>query len=479
MLDRARAALIEIGLEPGRRLLDLHRLITDGVDSVEVLLPHADGAPSLGAGGSDELRHALREIRTLWSQPGTFRVDVVGADSVTRRAFLARLVDDARASGFATAFARCAPDDIGPPTIRLAHAGRRPLVAVLDGTEHCDDSFDDLESVVAAVRRSNATGEEPTGWVVTGPHGRLPTVLADVDAAVTIDVSDLAVDVHPAAGPRTEQLVTVLAVLRLLGEPTLIDVLDQVVPGAADAAQLGARSDLLRIDPVSRIVDLTGPDIGVAELEGLDPAERRRITELLIGIEYPGADGARQETRRAAFALTASGPGAPVTLAATHRAAALHGERGDHLTGARVLLRTMAPLEAASGRSREWCTLAIDAGTRLLAGGDLSGDELLAAVVVAARSRGDLDQAATAALEWCRLGVAAGAGTVDQQRLDVLDDLAAVVTDPTARAQLGRGRLDGAQPRRSARRTAPSIRRRHALPRSRPTTPTCSPTSSR
>jgi DNA-binding SARP family transcriptional activator len=436
VLDRARTALIEIGLEPGRRLLDLHRLITDGVDSVEVLLPHADGAPSLGAGGSDEMRHALREIRTLWSQPGTFRVDVIGADSVARRAFLARLVDDARASGFATAFARCAPDDIGPPTIRLAHAGRRPLVAVLDGAEHCE-SFNDFEAVVAAVHRSNAAGEEPTGWVVTGPHRRLPATLVDVDATVAIDVSDLVVDVHPATSPRTEQLVTVLAALRLLGEPTLIDVLDQIVPGAADTAQLGARSDLLRVDPVSRIVDLTGPDIGVAELAGLDPAERQRLTELLVGIEFPGADGARQETRRAAFALTASGPGARVTLGATHRAAALHGEHGDHLTGARVLLRTMTPLEATSGRSREWCALAIDAGTRLLAGGDLSGDDLLAAVVVAARSRGDLDQAATAALEWCRLGVAAGAGTVDQHRLDVLDDLAAIVTDPTAQAQLG------------------------------------------
>ena len=158
---------------------------------------------------------------------------------------------------------------------------------------------------------------------------------------------------------------------------------------------------------------------------------------MLIGIEYPAADDARQETRRAAFALSASGPDATVTIDATHRAAARHAERGDQLTAARVLLRTMEPLEAANGRCRSWCDLAIDAGTRQLAGGDLAGDDLLAAVVSAARANGDVDQAARAALEWCRLGVAAGAGSVDQYRLDALDDLAAAVTDPTARAQLG------------------------------------------
>ena len=241
VLDRAREALIDIGLEPGRRLLDLHRLITDGVDSVDLLLPHADGAPALGAGGSDEMRQALREVRSLWSQPATFRVDVVGPDSVARRAFLARLVDDARATGFATAFARCTPDDIGPPTIRLAHGGRRPLIAVLDGTEHCDESFVDLESVVAAVRRSDTTGDAPAGWVLTGGDRHLPSMLADLDSAVTIDVSQLVVDVRPISGHRTDRLTMMLAALRLLGEPTLIDVLDQVVPGAADAAQLGAR----------------------------------------------------------------------------------------------------------------------------------------------------------------------------------------------------------------------------------------------
>ncbi len=97
----------------------------------------------------------------------------------------------------------------------------------------------------------------------------------------------------------------------------------------------------------------------------------------------------------------------------------------------------MAPLESTHGRSRAWCALAIDAGKRLLAGGDPGGDDLLATVVDAAQLNGDLDQAALAGLEWCRLGVAAGAGSFDEHRLEVLDTLAASTSEPAQRAQLG------------------------------------------
>ncbi len=319
-IDRARAALIDVGLEPGRRLLDLHRLISDGVESIDVLLTHANGSPTKAASGSDEMRDALRRIRSIWSQQGTFRVDVVGIDSVARRAFLARLIDDARASGFATATARCMPDDIGPPTIRLAHAGRRPLIAVLDGTEHCQASSDALAAVVAAVHRADAVGSSPVGWILTGAHSHLPATLEHVDATMSINVSELAVDVGAITAHHADHLSMMLAALRLLGEPTLIDVLDEIVPGAAAAALDAARAGLVRVDPANRLIDLTGPDVGAAELDGLGDDARRALTAQLLEVDFPAADNARRETRRAAFALVAAGADAAMTIDTTLRA---------------------------------------------------------------------------------------------------------------------------------------------------------------
>ncbi len=329
VIDRARSALIDVGLEPGRRLLDLHRLISDGVESVDVLLAHTDGSPTRAASGSSKMRDALREIRSIWSQQGTFRVDVAGADSVARRAFLARLIDDARASGFATATARCMPDDIGPPTIRLAHAGRRPLIAVLDGTEHCDASFDDLAAVVAAVHRAHGVGSPPVGWILTGSISELPEMLEHVDTTMAVDVSELAVDVSelaidvgPAIRHHDDNLSMMLAALRLLGEPTLIDVLDEIVPGAAAAALDAARAGSVRVDPANRLIDLSGPDVGAAELDDLGEDVRRALTTQLLDVDFPAADSARRETRRAAFALVAAGADATMTIDTTLRAAA-------------------------------------------------------------------------------------------------------------------------------------------------------------
>lgn len=444
IVDRSRRALGEFGLGLGRRLLDLDGMLRDGVDDAHVLLRDPFGSSGSSAIGplDDGISASLAEVRATWGEHERFLICIHGRDDALRRAVLARIIDDARASGFGTAFARHLPGDIGPPTLRSALRGARPIVMVIDGFDHCADP------AALASRLADRLPSDAIGWIVAESPG------AEVGAALRraglvegtpahiIDVSAQdARSVHRDEGsPVDRATADTLHLVRLLaaiGEPVIPDHLSQIAPDAAAAALDAARAGLARVDAATHTIDLASNAVAAAALRGLDDVGRRALAVDLLTLELPALDEARRRELHSRWSIEAYGAADDRTIAHTLEAAEAYSLRGEYGVAAAVIRRTLEPIAAAEGRSANWCRLAIHAGRSMLAGGDSAGDVLLAEVVGAASEIGDDAIAAHATHEWCRLGMAGGAGSTDDTRHRVTSDLLNRLTDPGDRAKVG------------------------------------------
>ena len=444
VVDRARYALSDAGLGLGRRLLDLEGMLRDGVDDVHVLLRDPYGSSS--STGPDPLDDAistrLAAVREIWTEHERFLICVRGPDDALRRAVLARIIDDARASGFSTAFARHLEGDIGPPTLRVAHRGARPIVMVVDGFERHHDPR------TLAERVSNRLPTPATGWVIAQPSAgsddaALQLVGLDADTPLLVVETparaEVAVD-GALRSPIERAAATTRHLLRLLaaiGEPIKPEHLAAIEPGTVAAALDAARAGYARVDAATQTIDLASNGVATAALEELDDAGRRELATDLLSLELPALDGARRCELRSRWSIEAYGPQDDRTIALTIEAADAYGTRGEYDVAAAICQRTMDPIVAQHGRSASWCQLAIQAGRAMLAGGDPAGDALLADVVTAACELGDDAVVAHATHEWCRLGTAGGAGSSDEARLAVTLDLLTRLEDPGHRARVG------------------------------------------
>ncbi|MEP1124854.1 MAG: hypothetical protein ABJH68_13295 [Ilumatobacter sp.] len=436
VLARARSAMSEVGLGVGRRLVDLDGMLRDRVDNVDVLVRDAYGSPR---GALLEHRDAgiarrASDVRTAWEAHERFVVVLRGPDDAHRRALLARVVDDARASGFSTASARLRVDDLGSPSITTSLLGGRPLVAVVD---ICDPGAD----LSLLLRRIAARLDQtPVGWVVTGDAD--PEA---VSAAVGHGASEGRVSIrHSDTAPGTLGLETaspgvhrLLAALATLGEPVPIDDLDAAIPAARALALEAARAGFVRVDATSRTIDLASSDVADAALAPASEADRAEIARGLCALELPALDHARREDLRSRWSTRAFGAGDERTVARTLAAAGAYVEHGEYDVAAAIIGRVLDPIARTEGRSASWCRLAIEAGRALLAAGDAAGDALLADVVAVASDIGDDELAARSTLEWCRLGAAGGVGPVDTRRMRVVDELLDRLADPGDRARVG------------------------------------------
>ncbi len=444
VVERARRALRDVGLGLGRRLLDLDGMLRDGVDDVHVLLrdPYGSSGDTAVDPVDDHITACLADVRAMWSEHERFLVCVRGPDDALRRAVLARIIDDGRASGFSTAFARHLPGDVGPPTLRSTHRGTRPIVMVVDGFDRSDDP------VTLARRVAGRLPSEAVGWVVaespgaeigatlrlTGLDDTTPTHVVDVPTPADVDGRSEGRSPLGRVTPGTLHLIRLLAAV---GEPIVPEHLTRIAPGAAAAALDAARAGLARVDAATHTIDLTSNTIATAALDGLDDVGRRSMAVDLLSLELPALDDARRRELRSRWSIEAYGADDDRTMNSTIEAADAFGLRGEYDAAAAVIRRTLEPIAAAHGRSARWCRLAIHAGRAMLAGGDTTGDAVLAEVVAAASDIGDDALAAEATHEWCRLGTAAGAGSVDDVRLQVTSELLARLTAPADRARVG------------------------------------------
>lgn len=438
VVARARAALRDVGLEPGRRLIDLDGMLRDGVDNVDVLLRDHHGARR-----SADLQHldeavapVVAEIRTAWAEHERFVVCVRGNDDAARRAALAKIIDDARASGFSTAFSRHRSGDLGTPTILLAHSGTRPLIAVVDGADIAADAVELIRGIAVSLP------ETPVGWIITeGPDTDMGAI--GVELGLTADDAMLAVDTpavtveSPDMAATTPSTILLLAALAELGAPALPDHLEPAIAGARAAALDAARAGLVRVDAATKTIDLVSTQVAAATLAAIDDEAAAALSVALLELELPLLDPARAHTLRSRWSIAAHGASDARTLEHTRSAVTEHSRHGDFSVAAAVAMRALGPIEATEGRSADWCRLAVLAGQAMLAGGDPKGDSLLLEVVTAARQIGDHHLAAIATHEWCRLGTAGGAGTVDDERLAITNSLLEELTDPGQRAKVG------------------------------------------
>lgn len=438
VVARARTALRDVGLEPGRRLIDLDGMLRDGVDNVDVLLRDHHGSHR-----SADLQHlddavapVVEKIRMAWAEHERFLVCLRGGDDAARRAALAKIVDDARASGFSTAFGRHRHGDLGPPTALLAHSGTRPLIAVVDGVDVATDPVALLRGVAAALP------ETPVGWIITeGSSTDIAAISAELghtdnEAMLAVDTPTVAVE-GPDIAAIQPSTMYLLAALAELGEPALPEHLEPAVPGARAAALDAARAGLVRVDTATKTIDLVSTQAAEVTLAAIDVEAVRALSVALLDLELPLLDSARAHTLRSRWSIAAYGASDERTLGHTRAAVAEHSRHGNFGVAAAVALRTLVPIEASDGRSSDWCRLAVLAGQAMLAGGDARGDTLLSEVVTAARHIGDAQLAAIATHEWCRLGTAGGAGTVDDERLTITNSLLDELTDPGHRAKVG------------------------------------------
>lgn len=442
VITRARRALSEAGLGLGRRLLDLDGMLRDGVDDVQVLLrdPHGGAGIANRELLDEDLAERIEGARATWTEHERFLISIRGADSALRRLVVARLIDDVRASGFSTAFARHVPGDIGPPTLRTTHRGVRPIVMVVDGFDGSDDPVKLAERVTERLP-SGAVGwvmaESPEADIssslhVSGLADTTPTYVVDVLARSDVDVA-IASPVERASGA-TLRLARLLAAI---GEPIVPDHLDRVAPGAAAAALDAARAGLVGVDAATNTVDLASNAIAIAVLDALDDSARRSLAIDLLSLELPALDDARRCERRSRWSIDAYGADDDRAVAHCLEAANAYGQRGEYDVAAAVIRRMLDLMDSGDHYSPRWCGLAVHAGRALLAGGDPAGDALLADVVAAAARAGDEGVAALATHEWCRLGTGAGAGSTDDERLAVTTELLAQVTAPADRARVG------------------------------------------
>ncbi len=435
-IRRARAAMGDVGLGIGRRLVDLDGMLRDGVENVDVLLRTAYGRPPVSSPGDSGavVTEPTSDVRTAWEEHEHFVIALRGPDDAHRRATLARLVDDARATGFSTACSRLRADDLGNPSLATVLRRGRPLLAVVD---ICDPDADPLLTVQRIAGRLDGT---PAGWVVASEVDleALSTAVGHgpSDGRMSIGGSD-ATPASSDLGAASAGATRLLAVLATYGEPVLIDDLGAAVPSARSVVLEAARTGLVRVDAVSKAIDLASSGIGRAALAALSETERSEIARTLCALELPGLDDARRADLRARWSIQAFGVGHERTVGQTLDAADAYSRRGEYEVAAAIIERNLGPIAVDEGRSSTWCRLAIEAGRARLAAGDPGGDALLADVVAAASELGDDALAARSTLEWCRLGAAGGAGSADARRLHVIDELLDRLSDPGDRARVG------------------------------------------
>ncbi|MFK7920097.1 MAG: hypothetical protein AB8G14_18630 [Ilumatobacter sp.] len=437
VVAKARDALSSVGLEPGRRLVDLDGMLRDGVDNVDVLLRDHHGARRSAdlQRLDDAVAPVVAEVRSAWAEHERFLVRVRGDDGAARRAALAKIVDDARASGFSTAFSRHRRGALGTPTAHIALLGTRPLVAVVDGVDASTDPVGLLTDLAASLP------EPPVGWIIAEGHGTDlegvgPAIGRADDAVFAVDTPHVDVE-EPDMTVLATSTIQLLVALAELGEPALPEDLEPAIPGASAAALDLARSGLVRVDAATKTIDLISTQVADAALSVFDADQAEAFALLLVSLELPRLDPARRHTLRSRWSIAARGASDERTLEHTRFAVDEYSRQGKFAVAAATAQRVLELIEVSSGRTTEWCQLAILAGQALLAGGDPSGDTLLSEVVTAAREIDDHEVAALATHEWCRLGTAGGAGTVDDERLDVTNELLDELSDPGQRAKVG------------------------------------------
>lgn len=430
-LARARRALADVGLEPGRRLLDIERLARDGVTDVDVLTSDPYGTIRLPVDTPVDLTpDQLAEVRTLLTVDGPTVLEVVGPADRARSDVLDLIVNEARRRSVDVAMIRASPRQLMTPMPRVDWHANRPALIVIDDAERASDLAAMLARLTAR-RRSHPSGS--TSFVVTattpGTNGaRTPSITVDAHDSPTTT---------PTLDDLPDESLELVALLAVLDDDVTAAEIGTIVDDVDHALLPLLRAGIVRADaPELRIRISSGADRDQIDRR-IDARQRARLAGRLLDLEFAGESPLRAGARRTRLLLD-TGSASPAQISQTALATAeLARLDGDLDGGAEITRAAALAIEADVGRSAEWGQLSLLTGVLDLARGADGGDEILLDVVEAAHAAGDHDLLSRATFELCGLGEAATAGTADQRRSELVTAVLADERDPRNRARLG------------------------------------------
>ena len=448
--DEIRRQLAQVGLEPGRRLLDLHRMVSDGVTDEERLTADAHGRRPARAAPGAQVRHdELAELRTYLAGDGAFVARLLHPPGPRRSDLLDRAVHEARLHGFDATTIRLSSSVPVIADVRDGLVHERPLLVAVDDAEVCLDP-----ALLVDHLRSRASARS-VSFVLTGPpeDGRddggpsAPTRGPGESVRLDLTGSGTSTAAPPTdteallsrLDPDTLRLARAVALLDLRLHPEeLGPILDVDLVAAARA---GRRLGIFRSDMADSDIDVTDGTVRDAIVASMDVDELAALAALLVDLELRGESAVVVSARRARLAPLVWGVGSLETVDAVIQAVERAAATGQVVAASTLARRAMDDIAIHCGRTLDWCRLASWAGRLEIAAGAThpTGDGVgaLRDVIDVARRHGHHDLLASATLELCRLGPVATAGSADPVSADLVADLLDEIDRPADRALVG------------------------------------------
>jgi DNA-binding SARP family transcriptional activator len=434
LVVEATRALASSGLEPGRRLRDLERLVRDGERDLERLLSdrsRADRAPSpvfdraaMDARVDDVLGHLDDDSPT--------HVRIHGPQRSGRSTLLDLIAVRARRAGVSVR--TMLGTDFGGlpvPVVGQWQPRRRRLLVVDDIDLLAPDSWQSLAQLLADAAAAGTDDGLPLLVVSTETDaigGSRPE--RSIAGLVNIDVelratnpgrarSSSDVGESSMALPDPASLARrVLEILAISDIPVHVADLAAVAPGAAPVVASMSIDGWIRDRFGDDRWSLGDAPTRAAVLEALTPDDLLALHHQLATAPFATDDPtarARRIARHAAAAVQLDRVGAVAALQAAAEQARLSF---DHHAAAALFERAAAVAEV-SDRQRS-LSARIAAGRARLAAGSTAGLDELEAVADRALALGLLRPAALATHAFCRLGPASTAGVVDDRAVQLI-----------------------------------------------------------
>lgn len=440
--DEATRTLASCGLELGRRLRDLERLVRDGERDIERLVTDRSRRSRPPEASTAAVLHEHVEwLMTLLDTDVPTHVQIHGPSRSGRSALADLAAIRAQRLGAATrTLAGC---DFGGLPLPLSGAWlpRRRRVVIVDGVDRVGPA---TRRSLAATLAAAVAVDGPLLIVSTARH---PEPNPWIDDLRGVDSHRLEVPAWPATatdladerpgggwlgGGATDAVRRTLQVLAVSELAVHRDDLATVVPGAPATRRAVLGTGVVRDRHDNGWWTLDDQDVRQAIVADLGGAGAARLHAELAAVTFVHDDDTTGTRRRARHALAAAGMHPAAAVDALAAAAEQARSVLDHQAAAALFDRASdvaAPVDPARSSG-----LSVETGRALLAAGDLAGLDVLERVSDQALAAGLPAVAAAAAHAFCRLGPSSSAGIVDARAAALADRVLVHLRDPADRA---------------------------------------------
>jgi DNA-binding SARP family transcriptional activator len=454
--DEATRMLASCGLEPGRRLRDLERLVRDGERNLERLLTdrsrtHRPRVPTLDSAVIDA--RVAGVLGHLDDHTPT-HVRICGPHRSGRSTLIDLIATRARRAGVSvrtmigTDFAGLPVPVVGqwPPR-------RRRLLVIDDIDLLGPDSRHSLSQLLADATRtalddgmpllvvSTTTGSDMDAW-----PWRAVSDLEVIDVELPMPIPERATETNDAVGdPRaaptaalpqtTSAARRVLAVLAISDLPMHLADLADIVPVADEVVTSLAREGWIRDRFGDSQWSIGDSARRATVLRAMSPTDVVALHHRLAAAPFSADESTVRARRIARHALAAVEFDRTGAVGALEAAAEQARRSFDHHAAAALFDR--AATEAETADLQRSFALRIAAGRARLAAGDVAGLDHLEAVADRALALGLPAAAARATHAFCRLGPASTAGVVDDRAARLVGRVMPRLDDAGDRALVG------------------------------------------